>query len=328
MIKKVKNLSMIIVTYNSLEYLKDCVASIHAFPPKNDYDILVVDNASSDRTDEYVKSEYPYITLIKNDRNRGFAAATNQAIMISDSAYILLINSDCQVFDNSIENLLEYFKGNEKVAIAGPKILNSDGSIQYSCRRFPSFFGAAAHTLLAHIYPDNPFSKKYKLVGADREKPFPVDWVSGSCMMIRRKALEETGLLDENFFMYVEDIDICYRMWQKGWEVHYMPYSRVVHHTGGSSGIAAAVSRKEKGIADSKDGKYHKAKGYTYEERYRGERINPAAAITASYRMQKSVFYFFRKHYMKNFRVLLAPFVIAVLGIRFITAGLRSIFCR
>ncbi len=326
--KKAKNLSIIIVTYNSLEYLKDCLSSIYACPPKNDYDVIVVDNASSDGTDEYVKSAYPDTTLIKNERNRGFAAASNQAIMISDSAYILLINSDCQVFDNSIENLLGYFIDNEKVAAAGPKILNSDGSIQYSCRRFPSFFGAAAHTLLAHIYPDNPFSRKYKLVDADREKPFPVDWVSGSCMMIRRKALEDTGILDENYFMYVEDIDICYRMWQKGWEVHYMPYSRVVHHTGGSSSRTGTVNRKKESTPDSKNGKYHQGEGYIHEKKYGRERIGPAAAIVASYRMQKSVFYFFRKHYMKNFRVILVPFVILVLGIRLITAGLRSIFYR
>jgi GT2 family glycosyltransferase len=328
MMEKAKHLSIIIVTYNSLGYLEDCLSSIYACPPESGYDIIVVDNASSDGTDEYVRSAYPDITLIKNDRNRGFAAASNQAIMISDSAYMLLINSDCRVFDNSIEKLLRYFAENKEVAVAGPKILNSDGTIQYSCRRFPSFFGAAAHTLLIHIYPNNPFSKRYKLVDASREKPFPVDWVSGSCMMIRRKALEETGLLDENYFMYVEDIDLCYRMWKKGWEVHYMPYSEVLHHTGGSSSRTGYGNRREEDGQHSKNAEYHNRGAYVYGDKYGGKGVSPAAAIIASYRMQRSVFYFFRKHYMKNFRAVLAPFVIVILGIRLITAGLRSIFYR
>ncbi len=102
--------------------------------------------------------------LISNKKNKGFAAASNQAIIATDSRHVLLINSDCEVFKGSIERLMDYFERTPKAAVAGPKILNSDGSIQYSCRRFPSFFGAAAHTILTHIYPNNPVSKRYKLV--------------------------------------------------------------------------------------------------------------------------------------------------------------------
>ena len=240
--------------------------------------------------------------LISNKKNKGFAAASNQAIIATDSRYVLLINSDCEVFKGSIERLMDYFERTPKAAVAGPKILNSDGSIQYSCRRFPSFFGAAAHTILTHIYPNNPVSKRYKLVDVSREDPFSVDWVSGSCMMIRRSALEDTGLLDENYFMYVEDIDMCYRMWQKGWEVHYMPHSEVLHHIGGSS-------RKP----ENKSG---------------GNRTSRRAAVRASYRMQRSVFYFFWKNYRKSFRVLLIPFIIAVLGLRLAIAVLKSLLKR
>ena len=283
------------MTYNSLGYIAECIDSIYRYPPQHEYEIIVVDNASTDGTAGHIHKEYPDITLMTNKKNKGFAAAVNQAVNASDSHFILLINADCQVYEDSVNRLVDYLKDNPEVAIAGPRMLNSDGSIQYSCRNFPSFFGAAVHTLLAHVYPSNPVSRKYKLMDVCRDEPFSVDWVSGSCMMIRRNALEDTGLLDENYFMYVEDIDICYRMWQKGWEVHYMPHSEVLHHVAGSS-------RGQK----------------------KRERVTRRAVIKASYRMQKSVFYFFWKNYRKTARVLLIPFIITVLGFRLLAASIKS----
>lgn len=300
--EEIKKLSIIIVTYNSLTYLRECLDSIYFNPPETGFDIIVVDNASSDGTGKYIKSEHPDVIFISNKENKGFAAASNQAIKATDSKYILLINSDCEVFEGSIERLLDYFEKIPNAAIAGPKIINSDGSLQYSCRNFPSFFGAAAHTILTHVYPDNPFSKKYKLVDVSRKEPFPVDWVSGSCMMIRRSALEDTGFLDENYFMYVEDIDICYRMWQRGWEVHYMPYSVVLHHVGGSS--------------------------FRHIYKNSGESTGRRAAIRASYRMQRSVFYFYWKNYRKSLKVLLVPLIIPILGLRLMITVLKSLIKR
>lgn len=260
--------------------------------------------------------------LISNKKNKGFAAASNQAITATDSRYILLINSDCEVFEGSIEKLLDYFEKIPKIAIAGPKIVNSDGSLQYSCRSFPSFFGAAAHTILTHIYPDNPFSKKYKLVDVSRKEPFSVDWVSGSCMMIRRSALDDIGLLDENYFMYVEDIDICYRMWQKGWEVHYMPHSEVLHHIGGSSRKQVFKNGKDPDGCEIETGRDRGISDPLYTN---GNRISRSAAVRASYRMQRSVFYFFWKNHRRTFRVLLIPFIILILGLRLIIAVLKSL---
>lgn len=246
-----------------------------------------MDNASSDGTPEFMKDNYPRVRLIRNPVNLGFAAANNIAIKNTSSRYILLLNSDCMVYPGSLNTLVDFMEKNRGAGIAGPGIINSDGTMQLSCRRFPSFFDAAAHSVLAHIYPDNPVSKKYKLSDVDRDRPFKVDWVSGSCMIIRRKALENTGLLDENYFMYVEDLDICYRMWKKGWEVHYVPHSRILHHAGGSS-------RKGR--------------------------------IRASFRMQKSVFYFFWKNYGKSWKVILAPFLVMVLVFRFISSVIGSVF--
>ena len=290
------------MSFNSLDYLKDCIGSIYSFPPDTSYYLIIADNASTDGTSRFIAVDHPGIILISNKENVGFAAANNQAIKTTDSKYILLINSDCEVYKDSIDKLINYMDKNPRVAAAGPKIINSDGSVQYSCRSFPSFFSAAAHSVLVHIYPNNPVSRKYMMTGIRRDRPVSVDWVSGSCMMIRRKALEETGLLDEKYFMYVEDLDICYRMWKKDWEVHYVPDSEVLHHIGGSS--RKTSSNEDQG------------------------RKSRRAQIRASYRMQKSVFYFFWKNYKGSIKVLLIPLLFMILGLRFLIAVVKSMVKR
>jgi GT2 family glycosyltransferase len=287
--KKIKDLIISIVSYNSLNFLRECLDSILKNPPELNYEIIVFDNASHDGSAEFVKNNYPEVTLIANNKNVGFAAANNRAIERSYSKYILFLNSDCMIYEKSLDILADFMESHPGIGITGPKITNNDGTIQLSCRRFPSMFNAAAHTILTDIFPGNPFSKKYKLTDIDRDEPLKVDWVSGSCMIIRRKALEDTGILDERYFMYVEDLDICYRMWQKNWEVYYDPKARIMHHIAGSSG--------------------------------RGK-------IKSSFRMQRSVFYFFWKNYRKNWRIVLIPLLVLVLGLRLFLFIIKSIFSK
>ena len=291
-VKKTKDLTVSIVGYNSLNFLKECLGSISKNPPSLNYEIIVVDNASTDGTVDFLKNNYPEIKLILNTTNIGFAAANNQAIKNSDSRYIILMNSDCEVYEKSLDNLVEFMDSNSDAGIAGPKIINSDGTVQMSCRRFPSLFDAAAHNILGDIFPDNPFSKKYKLADIPRDNTSRVDWVSGSCMIIRREALKDTGVLDERYFMYVEDVDICYRMWQKGWAVYYCPDAEIMHHIGGS------------------------AEG------------NGIGKIKSSYRMQKSAFHFFWKNYRKSWKILLIPFIVLVLGFRVFLTVIKTIFSK
>jgi len=279
-------LSIIIVSYNSISYLKECIDSLYRFRPRFDFEIIVADNASTDGSAELVRKNYPSVRLIINEKNLGFSAANNIAIKNSNSKYLLLINSDCEVFEKSIDNMVIFMEQNIHTGIMGPKIKNTDGSIQLSCRQFPSFFDAGMHTILHNIAPNNRFTRRYKLADVGRNEPFEVDWVSGSCMLIKREALNDTGLMDERYFMYVEDTDICFQMWKKGWKVIYYPFAQVLHHIGGSTG---------------------------------------RSRVSSSVRMQKSVLYFFRKNYRKTWRVILLPIVVLVLGIRIFLTFIKNL---
>jgi GT2 family glycosyltransferase len=288
-VEDIKKLCISVISYNGLSFLKECLDSLLSYPPDKEYEILVVDNASSDGSPEFIKNSYPQIKLIINNVNIGFAAANNQAIKSSKSEYVLLINSDCKVYKDSLNKLIEFMDSVRNAGVIGPKIINSDGSIQFSCRKFPSILNAGFHSILTNIAPNNPFSRKYKLVDINRDNPFEVDWVSGSCMLIRRDALDDAGFMDEHYFMYVEDVDLCYQMWKKNWKVFYFPHSEILHHIGGST-------------SDKK--------------------------LKASFRMQKSIFYFFWKNYKKSWKILLIPFLIIVLGLRIFLTFLKGIFKR
>lgn len=290
-----KTISIIIVSFNSRDYLKNCMDSIIRFPPdlgENEYEVIIVDNNSSDGSASFIEKNYlkhSFVRLIKNDKNMGFSHANNLAIKNSNSRYYFLLNSDTEVYENSIGGLIDFFETSAKkqinIGVAGPKIINSDGSLQLSCRRFPSFINAAFYTILAGIKPDNRFSRRYKLADADRSRPFEVDWVSGSAMMISGDAIKQTGMFDENYFMYVEDVDICYRMWRSGFKVYYYPLVKILHHIGGS------------GVSD---------------------------LMLPQIRMQKSVLYFYIKTYKKSWKIILIPLVFPILGFRILITYLKN----
>jgi GT2 family glycosyltransferase len=150
----------------------------------------------------------------------------------------VILNPDTVIQEGFFESVISHMEANPKVGVLGPRVLNSDGSVQGSARSFPtvgtSFFGRTS--LLTKLFPQNPISSKSVLTArCDGSTPMTVDWVSGACMIVRRKAIETVGLMDERFFMYWEDADWCRRMWQKGWEVVYYPGAAVIHHVGQSS---------------------------------------------------------------------------------------------
>lgn len=281
-----KELAIIVVSYNSRYFLKKCIDSIIKYFPeayKSAAEVIIVDNNSDDGSQALIKdlcAQHSFISSIYNDKNRGFASANNQAIRSSAADFFFLLNSDTEVYKNSLKDVFDYIENYdcaEKIGITGPRIINSDGSVQNSCRKFPSLLSAAVHNVLSIFNPENKFSKEYKMADADKSKSFETDWVSGSAMLIEKTALATTGLFDEKYFMYVEDVDLCYRMWKAGYKVIYYPKIEILHHVGKSGNN------------------------------------NP---VKVQKLMQKSALRFFVKVNKKSLKILLLPFVLLILGLR------------
>jgi GT2 family glycosyltransferase len=232
-----KVFDVVIVNYNSTDDLLRCLQSIEAADGGLMSNIFVQDNASEDYVDR-VFHEFPQVIVSKQSRNIGFARAINKALSQSEAPYVVLINPDTIVCDGCFESVLEYMKGNPDVGIVGPRILDADGGTQGSARAFPTPFTGlfGRNAFLSKCFPNNPITRANMLTSRCNGKtPIEVDWVSGACMVVRRKAIEDVGLMDPRFFLYWEDADWCRRMWQKGWKVIYHPVPTVIHSVGASS---------------------------------------------------------------------------------------------
>ena len=230
-------LDIIVVNYNSTDYLVKSVHAIYWALQGLEARIFIEDNASDGDVGR-VTCLFPDVHLSRNRRNLGFAGAVNRAIGRGEAPYIVLVNPDCLLGVEFFPRTLVHMAAHPEVGILGPKIVNPDGSLQGSARAFPNLltglFGRTS--LLTRWFPHNPVTRRNLLSeGRDGGGSRGVDWVSGACMVVRRKAVEEVGPLDERFFLYWEDADWCRRMWQAGWKVVYFPQASVVHHVGGSS---------------------------------------------------------------------------------------------
>ena len=230
-------LDIIIVNYESSGFLNRCLRSIYDSTVGIPINVFVQDNSSKNGID-HVGDTFPQINLTKNDYNMGFAKAVNRALAQSSAPYVLLLNPDTVLTDGFFESSLQYADDNQDVGIMGTRILNLDGTIQGSARCFPTpltgIFGRS--TLLTRLFPNNRFTRANILTTrSDGITPMDVDWVSGASLLLRRKALDDVGYLDDRFFLYWEDTDLCKRMWQKGWKVVYFPQATVYHYVGGST---------------------------------------------------------------------------------------------
>ena len=231
------DIAVIIVNWNAREDLRRCLESLYAEPkPQAAYEVWVVDNASDDGSAGMVAAEFPQVRLVVNAENAGFSKANNQAIARTDSRYAFLLNSDAFIHPGALDRLVAYADAHPQAGIVGPKVLNSDGSLQFSCRRFPSLgAGFFRNTYLGRLFPHNKFARDYLMVSFDHAHDTAVDWVSGCAMLIRRDLLDKIGALDERFYMYCEDVDLCQRAWESGCEVVYTPQAVVTHAIGRSS---------------------------------------------------------------------------------------------
>jgi GT2 family glycosyltransferase len=227
-------LSICIVTYQSCDYLRACLDSIFTNPPEGEYEVIIVDNHSMDGTLEMLKESFPQVTLIENDGNLGYTAPMNQALRQGQGRYLLQLNPDTLVHPGSFNCLIEFMEAHPEVGICGPKVLNTDGSLQAPCRRGESRPWAVISYFLrlSRVFPRSRFFGGYLLNYLDENAIHEVDGVSGSCMLVRRMVVEQIGYLDERFFAYQEDADYCFRARKAGWKVYYVPSAHITHYGG------------------------------------------------------------------------------------------------
>jgi GT2 family glycosyltransferase len=232
------DLSIIIVSWNAKGHLINCLNSLSKLN-RSDWEIIVVDNNSEDGSHEEVETKFPHVKLIKNKENLGFAKANNIGIRASSGRYICLINSDVIVLDGCIEKLIEFMDKNPSVGMSGPRILNPDHTLQHNCFHFPSIRNNLSQALgLNKLFPKSPFFSEQIMKYWPHDCERRVDALNGCFLMVRRKAIDEVGLLDEDFFFYGEDIDWCRQFRDSGWEVVFYPEAATIHFGGASSSNA------------------------------------------------------------------------------------------
>jgi len=235
--------AIIIVNYQTYSELRACLASLEEEAHVGQ-EIVVVDHISRDASADGLVRNFPYIHLLRVCGNDGFAAGVNRGARASHGTYLLLLNPDSIVEAGLVGRLADWMDAHPEVGAVGPRILNDDGSVQASARKFPDFTAVIAgrSSWLTRALPRNPLSRRnLPALGADASTPMPVDWVSGACMMIRRSAFEQIGGMDEGFFLYWEDADFCRRLTHAGWRVMYLP-TVATQHIGGRSSMHAADS--------------------------------------------------------------------------------------
>jgi N-acetylglucosaminyl-diphospho-decaprenol L-rhamnosyltransferase len=270
------DLAVVVVNHNSGESLLRCVRSVFEAAGDVTLEVVVVDNDSRDGSDASAERSHPQVRVIRNDQNRGFPAAANQGMRATRSEFVLLVNPDAQIMAGTLERFLKVARDRPRAGAIGALTRNTDGSIYPSARKVPSLLQGAVHTLVGPFWPQNPLSRTYRMAGWDRLSERRVDWVSGSSMLLRRAALDQVGLFDERFFMYVEDMDLCTRLRGAGWEVWFSPELEIEH----VGGTATAGQRR-----------------MTLEH-------------------SRSIYWYFVKHQSSGWRVALRPFAWLALRLR------------
>lgn len=236
-------LDVVIVSYNTGNLLRDCLRSVDAGRGNLQLRVIVVDNASPDGSADLVRREFPWVELIALDENIGYGPANNVGLrrVLAESATpadaILLLNPDTLLPADALPRLMAYLSAHPQAGIIGPKLVRPDGSFDFACRRsFPTPEVAFYRLIgLSKLFPRSPRFGRYNLTYLDPDVETEVDAIVGACMLIRREALVAAGLFDETFFMYGEDLDLCFRIKQLGWRAIYVPSVQIIHYKGAAS---------------------------------------------------------------------------------------------
>ncbi len=226
------DLSIVVVNWNTRVLLAQCLQSVYDTVSDLSFEILVVDNASGDGSSEMVQTRFPEVRLIRNSENRGFARACNQAVRETTAGHVLLLNPDTEVLPGAIHKLMGFMEEHPRAGAVGPMVVNPDRTIQPSCYPMPTLWREFFR--LMHLERLSAHSE-YDQQKWDAHVARAVEVVQGDCLLVRRQCLSQVGLLDEAYFMYTEEVDLCYRLAQQGWSLYWVPTAQIVHFGGQST---------------------------------------------------------------------------------------------
>ena len=228
-------LNIVIINYNSGDHLFNCVNALHTMNGAlKGHDITVYDNGSTDRSYSKTKDAFSSIRSVRSATNHGFSAAVNSVLRATQGQYVLLLNPDVVMFPGAIKTMIDFMDAHPHCGVAGAEILSPSGYRQPTCRTFPGYTNVlfGRRSLARRLFPNNPWTRAYLYASLDYSRSQNVDFVEGSVMMLRRNALEDIGCFDEDFCLYLEDADMCFRMKKKGWETWWVPQAYAIHYRG------------------------------------------------------------------------------------------------
>jgi GT2 family glycosyltransferase len=228
------DISIIIVNWNTKQLLMDCISSVYRTAKGPSFDIFVVDNGSTDGSVEEVSRTHPAVKVIANAANLGFAGANNLALRKMSGRYAVLLNSDTLLKDSALDKMFEFMEHHPEAGMCGPQLLNDDGSRQNSVGHFPTLVTEfMSKRLIRVLYPET-YRQAFSPGGAGSDAPREVDYIVGACMVVRKKAMDEVGMLDDDYFFLYEEVDWCFRMKKSGWRVYHLPEVEIIHFGGQS----------------------------------------------------------------------------------------------
>jgi GT2 family glycosyltransferase len=250
-------LSVIIATYNARDVLANCLRSIEMNPPRGSHEVIVVDDASADDTAAMVRKRFPQVRLLRNTANQQYAVSNNRGLACARGKFILLLNNDTLVLPEALDRMVAFLGEHPQVGAVGCKLLNEDGSVQWSVKSLPNLGSAlfGASSIITRLFPNNPFSRRHLLhLGSDMKTPFAAGYVSGAAVMHPRHVIHKVGALDQRFFYHI-DADYCKRIADIGYQSYYLPTAAIVHlaHKGGSMG---SLRRRFRSIVEFHVGSY------------------------------------------------------------------------
>lgn len=288
-----KDLSIIIVSYNTRQLLKECLESLFKTIPNTfSFEVIVVDNASSDDSEAMVEKEFPQVILHKNEANLGFSKANNIGVGHANGEYVLFLNSDTVVYEETVEKMVMFMKANKDVGAATCKLVMPDGKLDDASHRgFPTPWNAFCHfSGLSKVFPHLKLFSGYNLTWMDMSKTHEIDALAGAFMLVAKVAGDQVNFWDEDFFWYGEDLDFCYRLKEHGWKIMFIPDVSILHYKGASGGLKKTSKHLTSATSATK-----------------------RAATLARFDAMKI---FYKKHYMNKYPTIVTWFVMQGINLK------------